>query len=112
MDGQEMELKAGMGIPVMSTTLSCDGAIFHVDAVPLPCNLLNRTVVAPPPPPPVNFTAVLPAVAARNASAIANETDAATAAAAANTQKSGGLAAALPLGSSVLAAVLLGLLLL
>jgi hypothetical protein len=112
-DGQEMELQAGVAIPVTSTTLSCDGAIFYTDAVPLPCNLLNRTVVAPPPPPPVNFTKVLPAVAAANASKIANETDAATAAAAATTtQRSGALASLLPLGSSMLAAVLLGLLLL
>ncbi|KAF6261656.1 hypothetical protein COO60DRAFT_744199 [Scenedesmus sp. NREL 46B-D3] len=71
-DGQEMELNAGQGIPVASKTYSCDGAIYNTDAVPLPCNMLNRTVVLPPAPQPINMTDVLPAQAAPGAASAAD----------------------------------------
>lgn len=103
-DGQEMELKAGLAIPVISMTYSCDGAIYNTDAVPLPCNVLNRTVVKPPPvePLPTNLTNVLPAQAAADATNV-------TAAPAA---KSAASVAAAPLIASLMAAMLLAALLL
>jgi hypothetical protein len=99
-DGQEMELQAGLAIPVTSMTYSCDGAIYNTDAVPLPCNVLNRTVVRPPPPQQINMTDVLPAQAAPDAANITGVP--ATSAA----------AAATPLLGSLMAAVLFAALLL
>jgi hypothetical protein len=100
-DGQEMELQAGLAIPVTSMTYSCDGAIYNTDAVPLPCNVLNRTVVRPPPPQQINMTDVLPAQAAPDAANITG-VPATTSAA----------AAAMPLLGSLMAAVLFAALLL
>jgi hypothetical protein len=111
MDGQEQELQAGLAIPVTSTTFSCDGAIFHTDAVPLPCNVLNRTIVKPVVEEvlPLNITEVLPAVASANATQIINGTDGgsdnSTAA------KSAAVTAAVPVAYSLVSAVLLGMLL-
>jgi hypothetical protein len=100
-DGQEMELQAGLAIPVTSMTYSCDGTIYNTDAVPLPCNVLNRTVVRPPPPQQINMTDVLPAQAAPDAANITG-VPATTSAA----------AAAMPLLGSLMAAVLFAALLL
>jgi hypothetical protein len=114
MDGQEQELQAGLAIPVTSTTFSCDGAIFHTDAVPLPCNLLNRTIVKPVEeeeavPLASNITQVMPAVASANASQIVNATEEPL-----NPNqaaKSAAVTAAVPVAYSLASAVMLGLLL-
>lgn len=113
MDGQEQELQAGLAIPVTSTTFSCDGAIFHTDAVPLPCNLLNRTIVKPveeEAPLAQNITEVLPAVAAANATQIVNTTEGVLQADG-KVAKSAAVTAAVPVAYSLVSAVLLGLLL-
>jgi hypothetical protein len=113
MDGQEQELQAGLAIPVTSTTFSCDGAIFHVDAVPLPCNVLNRTIVKPveeEAPLAQNITEVLPAMASANATQIVNSTEQQPAANA-TAAKSGAVTAAVPVAYSFASAILLGMLL-
>jgi hypothetical protein len=113
MDGQEQELQAGLAIPVTSTTFSCDGAIFHTDAVPLPCNVLNRTLVKPVEEETVlqkNITEVLPAVASANATQIVNATDSPAGADQA-AKKSAAVVAGVPVAYSLVSAVLLGLML-
>ena len=59
-DGAAVQIGAPTGIPVSSITYACDGSIYHVDAVPLPCNFLKRkavvrTVAAPLRAAPVNY---------------------------------------------------------
>jgi hypothetical protein len=43
-DGAAMDMRLPAGIAVSSITYGCDGAIYHVNAVPLPCNFLGRKV--------------------------------------------------------------------
>eukprot|EP00775_Hariotina_reticulata_P005590 gene5590-5828_t len=99
-DGQEMVLKEGVAIPVTSMTYSCDGAIYNTDAVPLPCNVLNRTLVYPSPPPPPLAALLPPATAAADA---VNATEPAVAAQPKADVKSAA-AAATPLAASLMAA--------
>jgi hypothetical protein len=112
MDGQEQELQAGLAIPVTSTTFSCDGAILHVDAVPLPCNVLNRTIVQPveeEAPLAQNITEVLPAMAA-NATQLVGGNDSSQAPNV-TAAKSAAVTAAVPVAYSFASAILLGMLL-
>ncbi|KAI8469090.1 MAG: hypothetical protein J3K34DRAFT_425094, partial [Monoraphidium minutum] len=69
-DGAAVDLRSGVGIPVTSITYGCDGAVYHVNAVPLPCNLLGRTVMRAPPP----MAAPLP-LSMTISSALVNTTD-------------------------------------
>jgi hypothetical protein len=108
-DGQEMVLKEGVAIPVTSMTYSCDGAIYNTDAVPLPCNVLNRTLVYPSPPPPPLAALLPPAVAAADA---VNATEPAAAAQPVAEAPKSAAAAATPLAASLMAAVLFAALLL
>lgn len=118
LDGQEQELQAGLAIPVTSTTFACDGVIFYTDAVPLPCNVLNRTIVAPveeeeAPLLTKNITDVLPAQASANATQLVNATSdpAIPTPNATATAKSAAFAAAAPVAYSLVSAALMGMLL-
>ena len=44
-DGAAVDLASRQGIPVTSITYACDGTIYAVNAVPLPCNFLGRRAV-------------------------------------------------------------------
>ena len=108
-DGATTELGSARGVPVASITYACDGTIYHVNAVPLPCNFLGRKAVvrpvAPKPKAPLPTTlsiqgALVNTTAIPNA--VANVTSAATTA----------VAAAAPLIGSGAAAVVLAAMLL
>jgi hypothetical protein len=103
-DGAAVQLGLPEGIKVGSITYACDGAIYHTNSVPLPCNFLGRKAPAP--------VVVKPAVAAPVMTAInASLVNTTNIPGAVAVPKSAAAAAA-PMAASVVAAVLLGALLL
>jgi hypothetical protein len=69
-DGAAAELRLAQGIPVRGVLYACDGTLFRVDTVPLPCNFLNRDSAAPPPAPAPRAT--LPALTNTISAALVN----------------------------------------
>lgn len=67
-DGEALAIR-GSPINITNVINGCDGTIYFVDKVPLPCNLLNKTMILPTPIPKLNATlATIPIV---NVSAVA-----------------------------------------
>jgi hypothetical protein len=106
-DGAAQQLDSVEGIKVGTITYACDGAIYHVDRVPLPCNFLGRRAAATPAPLAPRPVVAAPAVTTINASLV-NTTNIPGAV----PMPKSAAAAAAPMLASAAAAALLGALLL